>query len=178
MFLRSGLRDLRNVSLAGLMVLMSAGCGNDLEYGAYSGEFSGEATALNGSTSAYTSTTLLDIAYSKERGKLTYEVDLCEGFVDYISSSPCFATIAVEDTKDGLIGLSERSWSLVMGDEESLACQGTESISIAGSIDGSDAAQLELTYHLNLTGSNAGDCAVELGSHPAKIIAAGGVSHI
>lgn len=165
------------LGVAAVVAALSSGCGPELDYGSWSAALSGEATSFGGTTTAWSGTVGMDISYNKSRGSLSYEIDVCEGLVDYYSSTPCFARISVLDTTDGLVGLEDQSWqhSFVEG-SGTLLCQGTESISIAGEIKSRDEADLQLTYHLDLDSASSSGCVAALEGATVRVSAAGTLS--
>lgn len=163
-----------------VLTLALGGCGPQLEYGSYEADLSGTSMTFSGAESAFSGVVDVDIAYDKPRGTLTYEATFCEGFVAYLSGSPCFNTLTISDTTDGLISIQEEAWSAVIGSTDegaALVCQGTESISLKGDIDSDTEAALEVTYHLNLASGSAPGCGDLLADKEARVIAAGSLTY-
>lgn len=157
-----------------------AACNPELDYGAWEADLSGTAYHLDGSEADWSGTVSIDIAYDKSRGTLGYELTLCDGLVSFYSAEPCFNTIDVLDTTDGLVGTQEESWQAAFedGDGAIYICQGTESISILGDPSSHTESDLELTYHLGLSSSSSSRCAEELGGAEARILASGTMTHV
>lgn len=170
--------QLLRMSGAGILMMAAAGCSPELDYGSWEAALTGTRTDFSGATADWSGTVQIDVAYDKSRGSLSYEMTVCEGLVDYYSSTPCFNTLEVLDTTDGLVGTQEEGWQADLGDEELVICQGTESVSIAGDATSKTAADIELTYHLNLSSSSSGGCDERLSGESARIIASGTMTHV
>jgi len=173
---------MRGLDSAIVLVLL-CGCGREqLESGRYLGSLTGTVDRLEAGTEAFQEEVSIDVSLVDGSGIHEFEVFVCEGLTEFQSSTPCFASIRVRHSADGLLGEGTTSWgdlALDTGATTPLtsvegACSGTESIALQGEVLDPKSATVELIYHLLINGDD--DCNDEIGDAAYRIEAKGRIT--
>ena len=159
---------------APFLLMTVSGCYSSLDSGRYQGEIQGERIAVSGSEASFSDTLDMDISLVSTRGRDRYLMNLCDGFVSFLSDPLCLSDIeAIQDEAD-LTAVDEYGW---YADYGSAYCEGTELININGKVEDNLNLTLTLTYTLNLIDNAASeDCLTIMADRTSRASATGTIT--
>lgn len=142
--------------LASLVVASISACNPELETGSYDISLAGSSTTLAGVESAMQEEATFSVTLVSTRGPDQYLFNVCDGPIDFQSSTPCFDDMAVRESSEGLVGGEEIYFDW---DVDGVYCYGTETLTLGGEILDEVSAEISLEYVLRLDGDTGDVCA-------------------